>query len=227
MFIICCFLSATVPPTDENNHQIPFTINTSPEINSIKNLKPQIPSNNSETVENSTVNAPFVFPSAGYTTLSTILEKLPVKQITQVPGELAKNTTTQPIVNTVSLQEAVPKNTNRPSSALLEKTTRKMEETTDLEVPDLLRNPLRNTSDVDLQPASPKIIYNSQQTPDRTVIRIDDGKSTEDEIKSDRQTDEPHVALIQGQMAAILAGVFVCCSVVGYIALLSWRRYLE
>ncbi|CAH1279767.1 unnamed protein product [Diabrotica balteata] len=33
--------------------------------------------------------------------------------------------------------------------------------------------------------------------------------------------------LVPGKVAAILAGVFVALSVVGYVALLSWRRYLE
>lgn len=35
------------------------------------------------------------------------------------------------------------------------------------------------------------------------------------------------VPLVRGQLAAILAGIFVVLAVGGYIALLSWRRYLE
>lgn len=35
------------------------------------------------------------------------------------------------------------------------------------------------------------------------------------------------VPIVRGQLAAILAGIFVVLAVGGYIALLSWRRYLE
>lgn len=47
------------------------------------------------------------------------------------------------------------------------------------------------------------------------------------EVMSPQRTHGPGVPLVRGQLAAILAGIFVVLAVGGYIALLSWRRYLE
>lgn len=63
-----------------------------------------------------------------------------------------------------------------------------------------------------------------------------DGENSEDQlhpslgrkdVMSPQRNHGPGVPLVRGQLAAILAGIFVVLAVGGYIALLSWRRYLE
>lgn len=69
---------------------------------------------------------------------------------------------------------------------------------------------------------------------DSELIQLD-GENSEDERVHPMSSDVripprdhgPGVPLVRGQLAAILAGIFVVLAVGGYIALLSWRRYLE
>lgn len=73
---------------------------------------------------------------------------------------------------------------------------------------------------------------------DAELIQLD-GERSEDERtpRAEREEEEevaaggrrhgPGVPLVRGQLAAVLAGVFVVLAVAGYAALLSWRRYLE
>lgn len=66
--------------------------------------------------------------------------------------------------------------------------------------------------------------------PKTQVELIENGEDTEDVRERNRSrsdSHEPGVSLDQGQLAATLAGIFVLIAVIGYIGLLSWRRFLE
>lgn len=66
--------------------------------------------------------------------------------------------------------------------------------------------------------------------PKMQVELIENGENTEDVRERNRSksdSHEPGVSLDQGQLAATLAGIFVLIAVIGYIGLLSWRRFLE
>lgn len=189
--------------------------------------------NKSTTVGNTTENAPLVFPQQGFTTLNKTLEKLPPNYI---QGNTTENTN---ITGLVKSNEASPNkspNSNPTDSSSV--TSHKLVnitslsspsyKITDSEVSDLQNVPTPTLNDIDLHPASPKIVYTGNVKPDKSIVLIDNGENTEDQIRTQKSIyQEPHVALVQGQMAAILAGVFLCVSIVGYIAMLSWRRYLE
>lgn len=180
------------------------------------------------------MNAPLVFPPEGFTTLNKTLEKPPsvpsnenttIKKTFHVTTPVVKKnasthpsvTINSPLTNSSSVAYEVKKKSTQATPV----------KPTDTEVSDLQNVPTKNPKDVDLLPVPPKIIYSANNKPDQGVILIDNGENTEDEIKAQKTVQEPHVALVQGQMAAILAGVFLCVSVVGYIAMLSWRHYLE
>ncbi|XP_072387939.1 uncharacterized protein [Diabrotica undecimpunctata] len=88
----------------------------------------------------------------------------------------------------------------------------------DTEVEDLLKVPEHTDYD------SVRITVD----PDPVIFLSDDSinvwklaSKNHDELMPERK------GLVPGKVAAILAGVFVALSVVGYVALLSWRRYLE
>lgn len=95
----------------------------------------------------------------------------------------------------------------------------------DTEVPDM-------NSKVNCLPANqipdtpPNITYNETQKIDKETELIEDGQNTEDILRnstSNEKLSNPGVPLVQGQLAAILAGVFVVISVTAYVGLLSWR----
>ncbi|XP_050504623.1 uncharacterized protein LOC126883303 isoform X2 [Diabrotica virgifera virgifera] len=88
----------------------------------------------------------------------------------------------------------------------------------DTEVEDLL-----NVPDYDL-------VQTANDPDNRPAIFLNDDSINVESIHTDGQDDEPvpeHKGLVPGKVAAILAGVFVAFAIVGYIALMSWRRYLE
>lgn len=188
-----------------------------------------------ETVNNTI--PPLVFPPKGFTTLKKTVEKLPSVPSNENSTIEKKFNITTPNPNAVansgpSTSQSVI--ANRLVTTVEVNTQGKTTQATlsvkptDTEVSDLQNVPTKNPKDVDLLPVSPTIIYNANSKPDQGVILIDNGENTEDEIKAQKTVyHEPHVALVQGRMAAILAGVFLCVSVVGYIAMLSWRHYLE
>lgn len=200
--------------------------------------------NSSQTTDKKVINAPLVFPYKGFTTLNKTSEQLPSNVTSETEGIITKSNGT--IAAVLRNNNATQTNSStflRPK----EETKTYSGKPTDTEVSDLQIVPTRNPNDTDLLPVSPKTSYSSNKIPDETVILIDNGENTEDAIKThsfvykepqnERSEDiikvqrsaykEPHVALVQGQMAAILAGVFLCLSIVGYVVMLSWRRYLE
>lgn len=61
---------------------------------------------------------------------------------------------------------------------------------------------------------------------------IENGSNTEERKRKmggmeDREFHGSRPPLVHGQLAAILAGIFLVISLFGYVALLSWRRFLE
>lgn len=58
---------------------------------------------------------------------------------------------------------------------------------------------------------------------------IENGSNTEERKRKmeNREFHGSRPPLVHGQLAAVLAGVFLVISLFGYVALLSWRRYLE
>lgn len=174
-----------------------------------------------------------MFPQNGFLTLNKTYDKLP----SNITAKIINIQTTSVTEKKEIEPQSAPIYINFHSIKFLSTTPKPQQKVTqipssirptDTEVLDLENVPTRKFNDVDLQPVSPKINYSIDNTPDKTVLLIDNGENTEDEIKAQKSVfHEPHVALVQGQMAAILAGVFLCVSVAGYIAMLSWRRYLE
>ncbi|XP_017770843.1 PREDICTED: uncharacterized protein LOC108558440 [Nicrophorus vespilloides] len=81
----------------------------------------------------------------------------------------------------------------------------------------------------------PSPINNATVT-DEPVKKSDEPKSQVELIQEGNNEDSRidvsppshgRTPLVQGQLAAILAGVFVIIAVIGYVGLLSWRRFLE
>lgn len=173
-------------------------------------------------------NAPLVFPQEGFTTLNKTLEKLPSRSIGSTTENSNTNFTKFINSNETTVNITLSRNLTETSNKLVDNTSHPLYKTTDTEVSDLQNVPTPNSNSINLLPVSPKIIYKDNIKPDKSVVLIDNGENTEDQIRAQKSVyQEPHVALVQGQMAAILAGVFLCISIVGYIAMLSWRRYLE
>lgn len=75
---------------------------------------------------------------------------------------------------------------------------------------------------------NPKIqteyIENGDNTED---IRRQEDLMATDVIRNNSHEPGGDIPMVQGQLAAILAGIFVMIAVVGYAVLLSWRRFLE
>lgn len=101
----------------------------------------------------------------------------------------------------------------------------------DTEVPDLLNSSVNCLSPNQIPESPPNVTLNATQQIDRDIELIEDGQNTEDILRNSSSYEDKlsraGVPLIQGQLAAILAGVFVIISVTAYVSLLSWRRYLE
>ncbi|KAJ8974738.1 hypothetical protein NQ317_005933 [Molorchus minor] len=101
---------------------------------------------------------------------------------------------------------------------------------TDSEVPDMLNNSVikQNVSDISDKP--PRIDVDENIINKETEL-IEDGENTEDILRGEREQEQlvkkQGAVVVQGQLAAILAGVFVIVSILVYLGLLSWRRYLE
>ncbi|KAG5876322.1 hypothetical protein JTB14_010829 [Gonioctena quinquepunctata] len=99
----------------------------------------------------------------------------------------------------------------------------------DIEVAGLLEE--SSSIPEDLEPVSPKINYKPDQKVDLSVILFDKALVAEGDPKLkytvENSNSKENVGLIQGQLAAFLAGVFLIVSIFGYVALLSWRRFLE
>lgn len=100
------------------------------------------------------------------------------------------------------------------------------------EVNETIRNILLH---INISTTSPPQISKHNPKEDSEWIQLD-GENSEDElhpmvlrndVRSPQRDHGPGVPLVRGQLAAILAGIFVVLAVGGYIALLSWRRYLE
>lgn len=71
-----------------------------------------------------------------------------------------------------------------------------------------------------------EFIENGDNTED--FRRLEKDLMFTDEIRMRNDSHEPSdVPLVQGQLVAILAGIFVIIAIVGYAALLSWRHFLE
>ncbi|KAL1492173.1 hypothetical protein ABEB36_012659 [Hypothenemus hampei] len=101
---------------------------------------------------------------------------------------------------------------------------------TDTEVADLLNRTEINEQQLQishqhpLDPEQPE--HFSDKITNQETELIDDGKNTEDELRSQKQEffeDETS----HGPVAVVLAIMFVTLSIVCYAALLIWRKYLE
>lgn len=101
----------------------------------------------------------------------------------------------------------------------------------DTEVSDLLNSTINCLSPNQIPESPPNVTFNASQPIDRDTELIEDGQNTEDVLRNSSSYEDKlsraGVPLIQGQLAAILAGVFVIIAVTAYVGLLSWRRYLE
>ncbi|KAJ8921880.1 hypothetical protein NQ315_008513 [Exocentrus adspersus] len=103
---------------------------------------------------------------------------------------------------------------------------------TDTEVSDIVKSTIEYIKQ-DKIPQEPNSNYSYYATKniDTDTELIENGQNTEDVLRnhsaSQKEVSQPGVPLVQGQLAAILAGVFVAISVIVYVGLLSWRRYLE
>lgn len=102
------------------------------------------------------------------------------------------------------------------------------------EKPSVLKN-LTQDSNTD-----PFVEVDKIESPKLETEFIENGENTEDARRLDnkdlffadvtrtrKDSHEPGVPLVQGQIAVILAGVFAIIAIVGYVVLLSWRRFLE
>lgn len=168
-------------------------------------------------------NAPQEFPHEGFTTLNKTSDNLPLNLTQASTGILNKtnpnesNTTPKLSTGSTTLNHQ-PANITQTSSSV---------KPTDSEVDDLQNVPTKNPHHLDLLSTVSTNNKTAANNVDDSVVLIGSDENTEDAIKASSRYHEPHVALVQGQMAAILAGVFLCISFVGYVAMLSWRRYLE
>lgn len=86
----------------------------------------------------------------------------------------------------------------------------------------LKENSTQNTNITNIEDKLSKLDYNEVENP----FSVEDTDTNEDPIIVESKSYN-RVAVIQGQLAVILAGVFVAVAIVGYVAMLSRRRYLE
>lgn len=102
---------------------------------------------------------------------------------------------------------------------------------------DDLRNYLNSTKNVDAPEELRRESPRDNLSIDPSLYKqqsewIENGSNTEDRKRKIDSMENRHFhgsrpPLVHGQLAAILAGVFLVLSLFGYVALLSWRRFLE
>lgn len=64
-------------------------------------------------------------------------------------------------------------------------------------------------------------------SPKEDAEYIENGEDTEEARLWRKEHRSNGLPIVRGQLAAILAGLFVAMAVLGYLGLMSWRRYLE
>lgn len=130
-------------------------------------------------------------------------------------------TQNQPLQSTTSTDSYINNVTVTPSPTL------PSPRPTDIEVPDMLNGShvVYNGSDVAVKH---NVNYSIVDEPLKTFEFIDDDpRDTEDSKIMGHAVSEESTGVVQGQLAAVLAGLFVVIAIIGYIGLISWRRYLE
>nr|XP_023015395.1 uncharacterized protein LOC111504906 [Leptinotarsa decemlineata] len=193
--------------------------NSTGEIASKNGTLPQISENSPNT------EVPSIFPSSGIGNKPTIslnktvdkpnLSAIRRNKLNEKP--VIHDNTTEYIK--VDSHETIETNSEVPSA-------KKLKKQIDTEIEDLLEVP-KETYILE-EPESPKVNHGPDQDVNLSVLLIDKFLLTEDSLRNNSyQNKLENVGIIQGKLAAILAGVFLVVSILGYITLLSWRRFLE
>ncbi|XP_018568955.1 uncharacterized protein LOC108909194 isoform X1 [Anoplophora glabripennis] len=186
---------------------------------------PSVQQNSTNSSSDSKISVPSEFPKEGLNikTTNTIQDTLHLSNNSQNetdPHDEKISTKIETSTNQPTLNITYPVNNTAVNSSKI-----------DTEVSDLLNTTVNCLTPNQIPDSAPNITYNKSEQIDRDVELIENGENTEDVLRRNSTLKEkvsnPGVPLVQGQLAAILAGVFVVISVIAYVGLLSWRRYLE